>query len=271
MTESRSSRTLGSRFASPSIIAGVFIVLGAVSFTLRGVDILSLVAAATTTLTQAPATLYLTAYDDLDIYPGDSKKIDVSINARTPINAAGATIKFPQDSIEILGFTKEKSFFDLWTEETSINEETGEIHFSGGTTKQGGMIGTGTVLTLLVRAKKAGDQNLFFKDSSVYANDGKGTQLDNDARAIFLHVIARPMPPTPLQTSPSPSTIASISEPERPLPKSADLNGDGLVNIIDMSIMIIHMMMVPYDQRFDLNMDGSVNFPDLSILLSQVR
>lgn len=246
----------------------VLVLVGTVTLSLRGVDIFGLVAAATSSLTQAPVTLYFTPYDDRDIQIGETKKIDVEVNARAGINAVGATIKFPQDSLDIVGFSKEKSFLDLWTEETSINEDKGEIHFSGGTIREGGMVGTGTVLTLTVRPKKSGQKVLFFKDSLVYSNDGKGTQLDNDTRTFAFDV--RVPPPLPTNVPPSPSVV-TISQPDKPLPKSADLNGDGLVNIVDMSIMVIHMMMAPYDQRYDLNMDGSVNISDLSILLSLVR
>ena len=267
MSRSRSSRPSTPRFAWSGVLAAVLIAVGAISFTLKGVDILGLVAATTSSLIQAPVTLYLTPYDDQDLHVGETKKIDVTLNARTPINAVGATIKFPQDSMEVVGFSKEKSFFDLWTEETAINEDTGEIHFSGGTIKQGGIIGTGTVLTLTVRPKKTGDETLFFKDSQVYSNDGKGTQLDNDTRSLTFGVTSAP-PPVMAATSPSPTNIV---QPEKPLPKSADLNGDGFVNLIDMSIMIIHLMMAPYDQRYDLNVDGVVNISDLSILLSKVR
>jgi hypothetical protein len=257
-----------------AIFIALLIVAGSVTFYLRGVDIFSQIAAATSSLSQVPATLYLIQYEDGDPYVGETRNIDIAINARTPINAVGATIKFPQDSLEVLGFSKEKSFFDLWTEETAINEDTGEIHFSGGTTRAGGLMGTGTVLTITVRAKKAGTQTLSIKDSEVYADDGKGTLLINDSRTLSFNALPQPVS---IASGARPTTISnsastnSLSQPSKPLPKSADLNGDGVINLIDMSIMIIHMMMAPYDQRYDLNMDGNINISDLSILLSQVR
>src|SRR4051812_30135367 len=106
------------KFAWPGMLVGLVITIGVVAMTFRGVDIFGLVAAATSSQGQAPVTLYFTPYDDSDMQVGDIKKIDVQVNARTGINAVGATIKFPQDNVEVLGFSKEKSFFDLWTEET---------------------------------------------------------------------------------------------------------------------------------------------------------
>jgi hypothetical protein len=274
MADLPSQKDLHRRFGLSSIFVTLLVAAGAVTFTLRGVDILSLVAAATTTLGRPPATLYLIQYEDGDPEVGEIRNIDIAINARTPINAVGATIKFPQDSLEVLGFSKERSFFDLWTEETAINEDTGEIHFSGGTTRPGGLMGTGTVLTLTVRAKKTGVQTISFEGTQVYADDGKGTLLANDSRTLSFNALPQPVA---IGGNARPSTIETLPaadqsmQPARPLPKSADLNGDGVINLIDVSIMIIHMMMAPYDQRYDLNMDGSVNISDLSILLSQVR
>lgn len=251
-----------------SLLVVLLIGVGGITVTLRGVDIFGLAAAATSSLIQAPVTLYLIPYNDAVMYQGDIKKIDVSVNARKPINAIGATIKFPQDSVEIIAFSKEKSFFDLWTEETAISEEDGEIHFSGGTTNTGGLTGTGTVITLTLRAKKSGSQNLFFKDSQIYSADGEGTLLDNDTRSISFNVL--PPPSSPVASGGQVSQQISL-QPENPLPKGSDLNGDGVINLVDLSIMVLHLVMAQYNQRYDLNMDGVVNISDLSIVLSQIR
>jgi hypothetical protein len=252
------------RIAWPITLIAALFTAGAVTMTYRGVDIFGLVAAATSSLLQAPATLYLLPYDDSQLRIGDTKKIDIVVTAREPINAIGATIKFPQDSMEVLGFSKEKSFFDLWTEETAINEDNGEIHFSGGTIKPGGMTGTGTVLTLTIRPKKSGTQSLFFKDSQVYSADGKGTQLDNDVHSLSLSVL-------PQTVAANSSDAGAAPSSQQPAAKSADLNNDGAVNIVDMSIMILRLMSRQYDQRFDLNMDGVLNIGDLSVLLSKIH
>jgi hypothetical protein len=86
------------------------------------------------------------------------------VNARVPINALGITIKYPQDLIEVVGVSKQKSFLDLWTEDTAIREEAGEVHFSGGTTAHGGLLGTSTAITLTIEAKKPGTATISFED-----------------------------------------------------------------------------------------------------------
>jgi hypothetical protein len=268
MVKNYSREQITKSSAWSGLLVLVLIGAGGLTVSLRGVDIFGLAAAATSSLIQAPVTLYLIPYNDAVIYPGDTKKIDVSVNAREPINAIGATIKFPQETMEIIAFSKEKSFFDLWTEETAISEESGEIHFSGGTTKTGGLTGTGTVITLTVRAKKSGVQNIFFKDSQIYSADGAGTLLDNESRSISFNVVSPAS--VPISSGATVSQQTSL-QPEKPLPKGADFNNDGAINLIDMSIMILRLVMSSYDQRYDLNMDGVVNISDLSVLLAQVR
>ena len=250
------------KFAWPGVLILCLAAAGIITFTMRTVDISGLVAAATSSLTQAPVTLYMTPYDVGKFTLGDVKKIDVIVNAEVPINAIGTTIKFPPDSLEVLGFSKEKSFFDLWTEETAIHEDIGEVHFSGGTTRKGGLVGTGTVITLTVRAKKSGEEKMIFKDPHVYAADGEGSELETESRSLSL-VVENPPASTYVP-------VTSASAPEKPLPRTPDVNSDGIVNLIDVSIMIMRLVM-PYDYHFDLNMDGAINIADISIVLSQVH
>jgi hypothetical protein len=230
------------------------------------VDIFGLVASATSSLTRSPVTLYMTPYDDKALEVGASKKIDLVVNAREPINALGTTISYPQESVEILGFSKEKSFLNLWTEETSIREDSGEIHFSGGTTMRGGLTGTGTILTIAVRAKKIGHVELRFKDSEIYSGDGTGTRLDSSARVLAFDVVETPR--TVEIVSGGSSQV--VLEPEKLLPRTPDVNTDGAINLIDVSILMMRLVM-PYDYHFDLDMDGAITVGDVSVVLSKIR
>ena len=221
-------------------------------------------------LTTAPAVLYFTPYGDKTLQVGEVTQVDININAHIAVNALGITIKFPQDILEVVGFSKEKSFLDLWTEDTAIKEDTGEVHFSGGTTQKGGLIGTSTTLTLSIRAKKPGMAILSFEDPQVYASDGNGTLLPSRSRSVTF-TISEPV------AIPLDNTISAVSagggttmSPQKALvPPSSDLNGDGKVDLIDMSIMVIHII-GSYDSRYDLNLDGTVGISDLSILISQM-
>ena len=238
------------------------------TFTFQG-PLGSLLAAATSSLTRSPAVMYFTPYGSSSLSTGDTTDIDININAKVPINAIGATITYPAENLEVVGINKEQSFFDLWTEDTVIKEDSGEVHFSGGTTRMGGLTGTGTVLTLSVRAKKdsrGGHAKITVSDLQVFASDGKGTTLDSDARP-FSYTIVRKAPevvPTASGAVPAPAP-----RPDTPRTPSADFDDSGSVTIVDMSILTVHMVMA-YDPRYDLDMNGIIGLSDLSILFSRM-
>jgi len=221
-------------------------------------ELLSLVASgATSTFSGSSTVLYFTPHQDT-LAAGDTAILDVRVNTNIPINAIGATISFPHDTVEIVGIDKEKSFFDLWTEETVIREDLGEIYFSGGTYESGGLTGIGTILTLKVRAKKAGRAELHFKDTDVYGHDGRGKTVDTEKRS-FAYTIGEKS---------TGSTHAATAYQEIPKP-SADFNGDGRVTISDMSILAIQLL-AGYNARYDLNLDGGVNLADLSVFFASL-
>jgi hypothetical protein len=224
----------------------------------------ALLAAATSSISHSDSVVYFTPYDDRPLTPGDSGDIDINVNTRVPINAIGATIKFPTDTLEVVGISKKKSFLDLWTEETVINEKTGEIHFSGGTTASGGMSGLGTVLTLSVKAKKPGDAKIYFESAQVLKSDGNGSEADNEERSYTYHIATGSTEVA--SASGDVSISAVLPSPQTP---SADLNSDGKIDIVDVSILLMKMLS-PYDPRYDLDMNGSVSLSDLSVLFSKM-
>lgn len=254
----------------PGILATLLLALGAITLSIKAGDILSKVAATAAVFNGSTTTLFLTPYDDTDLEIGETERVDVNINTKASINALGVTIKFPVDLLEVVGFSKEKSFLDLWTEDTAIREDIGEIHFSGGTVKKGGLTGTGTVLTVLVKSKRAGIATLSFVDTEVYPNDGSGRVMYDETRSLSFD-IADPKASNAshaqdLSTQP-PSIIAPT---EMPRPRTADVNTDGAINLVDVSIMVMRLVM-PYDYHFDINMDGSITVADVSAVLAQSR
>ena len=237
-------------------------VLGVAACVVNTGAILDLLASSISSFAGATTTVYFMPYGDDTLSVGSTTSIDVDINSKTSINALGATISFPRDALEIISISKEKSFFDLWTEDTSIAEDSGEIHFSGGTTKQGGLTGTGTVLTLMVRAKISGPAEILFKNVQVYPSDETGKEVETRTRSLSYTIedahIAQAVK----------STSGAGSAPTRNNP-NPDLNGDGKINLVDVSILVFKML-ESYNPRYDLNSNGSVGIDDLSILLSKM-
>ena len=265
-----SRKKLKESLLSPTgVVIGVLVIL-LLTITLHTVNLFGLLAAATSSLSSDPETLYFTAYNGNSLQVGADTNVDININARVPINVVGITVKFPPDMLEVVGFSKKNSFLDLWTEETSIKESAGEVKFSGGTTQSGGLTGVATALTLTVEAKRPGTATLSFEDAQVYASDGTGTLEVSKTRSLTFTISASSSAPIVSATSTATSTpLVSATTLSAPKPLSADFNGDGKVDLTDMTILILHIF-APYDSRYDLNTDGSVNFADLPIFMSKM-
>ena len=105
----------------------------------HGVLVFALLATSVITFNDGTTTLFFMPHSGDKIRVGETAEIDVNITTKTSIIALGATVMFPPETLEIVGISKEKSFLDLWTEETSIKEDAGEVHFSGGTFRPAGL------------------------------------------------------------------------------------------------------------------------------------
>lgn len=262
----RSKKNAGQRLLTGYGIALIVISALGLSFVAaRSGAILNILASSITSLGGTTTTIFFRAYGDRTLKQDGTTSIDVNINAKVPVNALGATISFPKDTIEVVGISKEKSFFDLWTEDTSISEDTGEIHFSGGTTKVGGIMGTGTVITLMVRARAPGTAELKFISVQVYPSDGSGDPLSTATHSISYTITERS------EAGVISSSGAAVSAPAigAPLQVNPDLNGDGRITLVDLSILTFKMLGT-YDSRYDLNLNGSVGLDDLSILMAKI-
>lgn len=225
----------------------------------------ALLASTTSSLQTTPGTVYLTAEKDTVIPTGTTRNIDVNINARTPINTVGITLLYPTDYIEVVGISKEKSFLDLWTEETAIKEDIGQIHFSGGTYKNGGLTGTSTALSITVRAKKPGDATLSFAEVLVYPSDGSGTPIETTKRTLTLSI-----PETVTGAGSATAAAAPEARKEVPTTPSPDFNGDGTVSVVDISILAFKILGA-YDARYDLDRNGALGLSDLSVIFAHTR
>ncbi len=227
----------------------------------HGVLLFAILATSMLSFNGGTTTLFFMPHGGSTLKVGETTHIDVNISTKTPINALGATIRFPREHLEIIAISKERSFLDLWTEETTIREETGTIHFSGGTFRAGGLTGTGTTITFTVRALKPGTAKLEFAHAEVYSSDGTGLIAD------------KKLEPVSLQVSPREGVTAAPAKnpslPSQLVAPSADLNGDGKVTLVDASILTYHLFRT-YAPRYDLDVDGKIGLSDISVLFSKL-
>ena len=189
--------------------------------------------------------------DEVCIMPEDTRFVEVGetvtlhliARAEEPINVIGATVEVPEDMLVIRAIEYEDSLIDLWTEEPHTTDRH-EVVFSGGVLRREGFVGEGNVLTIITEPLAEGIAIVHIRDVQMLAHDGTGRKVHCGANPVSLSIRA---------------TEAA----------SPDLNGDGVVNFIDFSILSARLFM-PYDARYDLNGDGKITLTDIGILIANM-
>jgi len=108
---------------------------------------------------------------------GQTFSVKVQINSGdNQINAAEGKIKFNPEELEVKSISHQNSIFNLWIQEPNFSNSSGEINFSGGTTKP--FQGTqGTIFSFTLQTKRPGTSPLKFSFGRVLAADEKGTDI----------------------------------------------------------------------------------------------
>ncbi len=192
---------------------------------------------------------------------GEVGNVAVHIETPTPINATGMIITYSSELVRIVDIETKGSFIDLWTQEPIVRAD-GEIHLSGGTLIAGGLTGTSTVLDIEIEAKQAGTAVFAFKNSEIIASDGSGTALKHTADPLSIQIVEKSAAPQK-----GGGGSSATATPTTPI---FDLNADGRVTLVDVSILLVHMF-AAYDRAYDFDTDGSIGLSDLSALLARVQ
>lgn len=120
----------------------------------------------------------------LDVVPtfgavnvGDNIKIRVVLSSSDqPANAISGSVSFSNDLLTLNSISKSDSLVSLWPVEPSYSNTSGTADFEG-VVLSGYKGSNGTILTLYFKAKAPGTALVKFKNASVLANDGQGTQI----------------------------------------------------------------------------------------------
>ena len=98
----------------------------------------------------------------------------IATSNNTPLNAVSGVLEFPRSIFSIESISKKNSVLNFWVTEPVINSNT--VKFEG--IALGGFAGgTGTILTVNLRAIKSGGGQISFKSGQILANDGEGTDV----------------------------------------------------------------------------------------------
>ncbi len=192
---------------------------------------------------------------ELTIAAGKQFTIDIIVESDEAVNAFAGVLEFDEDILEVASINYNTSIADLWTQEPWFAKGDGTIAFAGGTTRAGGFIGKGSLVTVTFTGKGATTTPLTLTGTRVLKHDGLGTdaQLRTSLDALF--TIA-PLSPN--------AEVITQSKPDE-IVLTTDLNSDGLTTIADVSIFMLQL--ASQNMRSDFNNDKMVTAADLSILL----
>ncbi|MBY0538714.1 hypothetical protein K2P47_04960 [Patescibacteria group bacterium] len=181
--------------------------------------------------------------------------IDVIVESDEAVNAFAGVLEFDEAVLEVASISYNTSIADLWTQEPWFTKGDGTITFAGGTTRPGGFMGKGSLLTVTFAGKNASATALSLTGTRVLKHDGLGTdaQLRTSLDALFT---IKPIPGT--------GDVISQSKPEEII-LTTDLNNDGTTTIADVSIFMLQL--ASQNMRSDFNNDKRITAADLSILL----
>lgn len=187
----------------------------------------------------------------------------IVVSADVPVNVFKGELQFDHSKLRVESIDYNTSIADLWAEKPWYENGAGTINFIGGTTREGGFLGTGTLMTVTFVSTDLGPAILSIIDARILAHDGLGTDvsLEDPIDALFTVGDTRLAEETIAEPRPSPAAVAVVRDT-----KQTDLNGDGDQGIADLSIFMVGM--VRGDEKLDFSGDGKVNLSDLSILMS---
>lgn len=194
--------------------------------------------------------------------PGDTFTVQILATSDVPVNVFKGAVRFNEEVLAVTNINYNTSLADLWAEEPWYQSGEGSIGFAGGTTRPGGFTGTESLLTVTFKALAAGNGNLVLNDTQILMHDGLGTEAPLTDYIDTLFIVASTTPESHIEHKAESLADVFISDT---LPKP-DLNDDGVVNIIDISLFLLFLP--TNNPKGDLDNNGKVNNADLSIILA---
>lgn len=175
-----------------------------------------------------------------DVYKGQQFDVTIRISAGAgePLNAAQIKINFSKELLEVVSLSRVNSVFNTFlTDERSYSNTDGTIDLIGGIGGVGGAGISGAALEVIkitFKAKELGTATASIAkgDSSIAANDGRGTNILLNVRNGKYNIITAPPtqpgappapPPPPAPVIPPPVQIVRPTVPAVELPRTPAL------------------------------------------------
>ncbi len=187
---------------------------------------------------------------------GEQFTVKVMIESREEaINAAEAVIRFPSAQLEVFKLNKNGSIFSLWAEEPSFENKNGLIRFAGGLPTPGFKRGSGTVLSIVFRAKASGLALIRFEQGAILSDDGLGTNILSELRSARYEIEAmRVPPPSPPPSLPKPVVV----DTEPPEAFEIEVSPGTITTERSLKIKFFTMDKLSGMERAELEVDGQL-------------
>lgn len=209
---------------------------------------------------ESDAVLY---FEPREIASTTPVSLEVSIDARKPVNVISGTISYPPELLSVSVQETDDSPIDLWLTSPKNDTVKGEISFSGGKSA-GGITGEHALFSITVSTTSDEHAELSFINPEVYAHDGQGKPVKVRSE---LYAFNTP-PPPPEDTGASGTSPISEDEAKLLISRS-DFDASGSVGLVDLSIMLMQLAS-GYSKTHDVNADNTLDLTDLSLLLSVI-
>jgi hypothetical protein len=149
--------------------------------------------------------------DNTSVSVGSIFNANVYVSANgTSINNAEGSISFPPDLLQVISVSNSSSIFNIWLEQPSYSNSTGQISFNGGVPNPGFSSNMGNALRVQFRAIKAGTAPISFSSALIRANDGLGTDVTSGKTGTTVNIITSAVNPAVNSTA-NPTASPTIS------------------------------------------------------------
>ena len=138
-------------------------------------------------------------------------------SADQAMNAASGVVTFPTDKLQVISLNRGGSVFDFWVQDPSYSNSEGTVRYEGVVLNPGYQGSAKKILTITFKVKAVGTASLAFKQVSVLANDGQGTNILKAAGSAQLVLTAAGQAPTePAPTAKASGPVPVITSPTHP-------------------------------------------------------
>jgi hypothetical protein len=168
---------------------------------------------------------------------GDTIQAKIVVNSDTSINAVASHISFPTNLLTLSSISKSGSIISLWPQEPSFSNVSGTADLEG-VVLNGYTGNSGSVATLIFKAKDVGQAVLQFTSASILASDGNGTEVLTGSNSAIL-AIAKTIPKPEVKPTPVENVVEKIKEVVAEVRQVEQVN-----NLPDYSLVIVLILLI---------------------------